>query len=376
VIQPLHKLTAEIRIAPPETEAWAELASNALEPAGGSLPDWVEPQLRWLIPGNGTAPTGIWRDGKLAGVAALERQTARWLPGWPVDVSLETPLFFSGLPLISRLRADDAVAALIGERGVPLILGSVSMDGPFWDSLCRSAKRLNAPLELMAQWQRACLKLEGNHKDWFEGNFDRKRRKEYKRWRARLGELGKLESRQWQPGEPLQPWFDDLCALEAKGWKGQRGSAIACDSKLLLCLEEALDRLGAARQLRFWSITLDGQAIATMFAIVAGERAWLGKIAFDEAHAKYSPGVLQILDATESLFAEGGITLVDSCAVRDHPMIDNIWRDRIAIGDVLIGTPGMLAARFRAMAAAERLRRRARLAAKDVYHRFFRRQKS
>ena len=83
--------------------------------------------------------------------------------------------------------------------------------------------------------------------------------------------------------------------------------------------------------------------------------AWLGKIAFDEAFAKYSPGVLQILDATESLFAEGGIALVDSCAIPDHPMIDNIWRDRIAMADVLIGTPNMPSARFKAMVAAEKL---------------------
>ena len=366
MIQALHKLTVETHIAPAETEAWMELAGEALEAAGGSLPGWVEPQFRWLVPGS--TPTGIWCNGKLAGVAALERQAARWLPGWPVDVSLQTPLFFSGLPLISPMWADDAVAALIGDRGVPLILGSVPMDGPFWDNLCRAAKRLNAPIEIMAQSQRASLKLDGSYKNWFESNFDRKRRKEYKRLRARLGELGKLESRQWRQGEPLQPWFDDLCALEAKGWKGRRGTAIACDSKLVLCLEEAIDRLGAAGQLRFWSITLDGQVIATLFAIVAGERAWLGKIAFDEAHAKYSPGVLQILDATESLFAEGGITLVDSCAAPD-----NIWRDRIAVCDVLVGTPGMRTARFRAMAAAERLRRRARLAAKDVYHRFIRR---
>jgi hypothetical protein len=318
---------------------------------------------------------GLWREGKLTGLAALERQTTRWLPGWSVDVSYETALFFSGLPLISRLDTDDAVAALIGGRGVPMILESLPKAGPFWDSLSRAAQRLNAPIEVMAEWERASLKVEGSYKDWFEGNFDRKRRKEYRRWRSRLSEMGKLESRQWKAGEPLQPWFDELCALEAQGWKGQRGSAIASDSKLVLCLEEALDRLALGRQLRFWSISLDGQAIATMFAIVSGDRAWLGKIAYDEAFAKYSPGVLQILDATESLFAEGGITLVDSCAIPDHPMIDNIWRDRLAMADVLIGTPAMPMARFRAMAAAERLRRRARLAAKDVYHRFIRRQK-
>ena len=142
------------------------------------------------------------------------------------------------------------------------------------------------------------------------------------------------------------------------------------------CLRSALERLAEAGNLRFWSIKLDGRPIATLFAQVVDGEAWLGKIAFDEDFAKYSPGVLQILDATESLFAEGGIMLADSCAVPDHPMIGNIWRDRIAMADVLIGTPNMPSARFKAMTAAELFRRRSRNAAKDVYNRFIRRQKS
>ena len=41
----------------------------------------------------------------------------------------------------------------------------------------------------------------GDHAAWFETNFERKRRKEYRRWRSRLGEMGKLESLSWKRGE-------------------------------------------------------------------------------------------------------------------------------------------------------------------------------
>ena len=64
------------------------------------MPAWIEPQVQIL--GSSSPPLGIWQKGKLLGVAALERQNARWLPGWTVDVSFETPFFFSGLPLIAR----------------------------------------------------------------------------------------------------------------------------------------------------------------------------------------------------------------------------------------------------------------------------------
>jgi len=378
VAQPLHRLTdhaefAAITLAKADAEAWAKLGEGVMEPAAGAMPAWLEPQMRLAV--SSSPPSGIWQNGKLLGVAALERQNARWLPGWPVDVSFETPLFFSGIPLIARDGAEEALAALIAGRNAPLLLKSLPVNGPFWDGLGIAARRLNAPVEIVESWERAALRLDGDFESWFEKNFERKRRKEYRRWRSRLAEMGKLESRSWRPGEALEPWFEDFCALEATGWKGKRGSAIACDSELKACLREALDNLAGTGQLRFWSIALDGKVIATMFAQVVGEKAWLGKIAFDESHAKYSPGVLQILDATEALFEDGSIDIVDSCAIPNHPMIDNIWRDRIVVADVLIGTPNMPQSRFKAMVAAENFRRRTRSAAKDVYNRFIRRQK-
>ncbi|MBL8908360.1 MAG: GNAT family N-acetyltransferase [Rhizobiales bacterium] len=379
MVQPLRKLTktdeaAPIALAPARGEDWRALGGHALEAAGGTMPAWIEPQVQIL--GSSSPPLGIWQKGRLLGVVALERQNARWLPGWPVDVSFETPFFFSGLPLIAEDRADAAIESLIADRGVPLLLKSIPIDGPFWDALCRATRKLNAPVAIIAQWQRAALRPGGNYSAWFETNFERKRRKEYRRWRARLGEMGKLESLNWKQGERLDPWFADFLALEAKGWKGKRGSAIGCDAALSDCLRSQLEQLAQAGHLRFWSIRLDGRPIASLFAHVIGGKAWLGKIAFDEDHAKYSPGVLQILDATEALFAEGDIALADSCAAPDHPMIDNIWRDRIMMADLLIGTPNMPPARFKAMMAAEAFRRRGRNAAKDVYNRFIRRQKS
>jgi len=312
----------------------------------------------------------------LLGVIPLERQIARWLPGWPVDVSWRTPLTFSGAPLIENGAAGEAFRAFIGGRGVPLILESFPADGPLWDTLCQTAHEVGAPIEILGRWERAALRPTGEFSTWFEKNFNSKRRKEYRRWHARLAQLGELQSCQWQKGQSVVAWLDAFADLEARSWKGQQGSALNSDPVVKACLAEALENLAIAGQLRFWSITLDGAPIASMFAIVVRDRAWLGKIAHSETFAKYSPGVLQILDATEYLFAEGGIMLADSCAIPEHPMMNNIWRDRVQMADILIGTPNIAVTRFRAMVAAEQLRRRARETAKDVYYRFMRRRKS
>ena len=67
-----------------------------------------------------------------------------------------------------------------------------------------------------------------------------------------------------------------------------------------------------------------------------GKRAYFFKIAYDEALAKSSPGVQLTLDLTRHLCSDPAIAEVDSTANAYHPMIDKIWRQRMAIATSLI----------------------------------------
>ena len=49
-----------------------------------------------------------------------------------------------------------------------------------------------------------------------------------------------------------------------------------------------------------------------------------------------SPGVQLVCDLTENLLAETTPARVDSCAAPGHPMIDHVWRERLALSDRLI----------------------------------------
>jgi hypothetical protein len=99
----------------------------------------------------------------------------------------------------------------------------------------------------------------------------------------------------------------------------------------------------------------------------SGDTAWCWKIAYDEQHARASPGVQLMLQATKTLLAEPGLSHIDSCAAPDHPMIDHIWRERLPLADRLVrpGPDGgaafaltrlLEAARTRTIAAARRAR--------------------
>jgi hypothetical protein len=76
--------------------------------------------------------------------------------------------------------------------------------------------------------------------------------------------------------------------------------------------------------------------VAAAIVLRHQDRAFYFKLGVDERFAKFSPGVQLTLDLTRHLCADPDISTVDSTANPDHPMINPIWRGRLAIGDVLI----------------------------------------
>jgi hypothetical protein len=126
----------------------------------------------------------------------------------------------------------------------------------------------------------------------------------------------------------------------------------------------ALAHEGKAEIMR---LMLAGRAIAALIVLRSGDTAWCWKIAYDEQHARASPGVQLMLQATKALLAETGLAYVDSCAAPDHPMIDHIWRERLPLADLLVQpgpyggaafalTRALEGARTGAIAAAKRVR--------------------
>ena len=329
---------------------WQTLEAEALFPAAGMLAPWASAQQRL----SGIAALRIKDGNKLIGAFALQKHVAMLRP-------VQTALTFSGLPLVARA---DALAELLAATGARFaLLKSVPASGPFWDTLVKANRHA-----VLKRWERAGLSPSGAFEDWYDASFERKRRKEYRRLRARLAESGKLESLSLTRGEDPAPWTDDLLALEAKGWKGARGTAVAADPAVAGALKDALKELAESGNLRFWKLALDGRPLAMMFAMIHGECCWLGKIAYDEDHAKFSPGVLLVLDATEAIFAEKTITLADSCAIPGHPMIENIWRDRLKVADVMVAPHSVGMKRFDFIRKVEKWRRGARNYARDTYY--------
>ena len=245
------------------------------------------------------------------------------------------------------------------------------MRWPLWTAI----KEASGYFAAIDCWERAVLCPVGSYENWLDENFERKRRKEYRRLQARLSEQGRFEALNFCAEDDAAQWANEFLELEAAGWKGKRGTAIKANEAAAAMLRESCQALSRAGKLRFWKLALDGKPIAMLYAVVENNEAWLGKIAFDEGWAKYSPGVLLILHATEQLFAEN-VTQADSCAIPDHPMINHLWRDRLKVADVMLGSPALSEAKFNFAVNIERNRRWLRTRARTIYYKLTGRHRS
>ena len=128
-----------------------------------------------------------------------------------------------------------------------------------------------------------------------------------------------------------------------------------------------MSRLSAAGMAEIVTLSSGSEPVAAGLVLRQGRRAFYFKIAYDEKVAKLSPGVQLTLDLTQRLCADPSIDDVDSIAVARHPMIDHVWRDRLAVADLLVPTqPGALPGHI--LAGAISGRRAARAWARRFVH--------
>jgi CelD/BcsL family acetyltransferase involved in cellulose biosynthesis len=297
-------------------------------PATFSHPDWTR-AISAHVAGSTLVQVPASGLPRLSGLLQRKRWPVAYYDSWLTALT-PTGLPAAGLPP----RAEDALA-LLDSTEAPILFRNMRLEHPVAQALLAAASQQKT----IKSWQRAALNLSGSFDDWLMQNFDQKRRKELKRLRARLGEQGQLQSVELESGGDVGPFLEAFLTLEAKGWKGQRGTAVANDTKMKQGFAAGLTAMHCNGRLKFWQINLDGRPIASLFALVDDGEATLGKIAHDEDFAKYSPGVLIILDATATLMGQQELRLADSNAMPNHPMIDRIWRDRITCADILLAGP-------------------------------------
>jgi CelD/BcsL family acetyltransferase involved in cellulose biosynthesis len=330
---------------------WRDLASRAAEPNVFAGSEFLLPALRLAGAGCPTILL-VWPDAsraRLIGILALRlppigQGLARV---WRSEQAGLAGAMFDADLIAVALEA--ALAWLRARRGVAgLILPAVEPGGAVARAIRALAVRLALPLEEINQRRRAALVLGGGA--GFEAALEKKRRKEWARQQRRLAERGRLQTRLAEGADAVERFL----ALEAKGWKGARGTALSADPRRLDFARAMLGAFAEQRRLQIHELALDGSAIAIGIVLRDGARAFYWKTAYDEAFGEFSPGVQLTLALSRRQEREPGLALVDSCALQDHPMIDRIWPGRIDLVDFALAVGTERGWRLRAWLAAER----------------------
>jgi CelD/BcsL family acetyltransferase involved in cellulose biosynthesis len=350
-------------------EPWRALAERAVEPNVFYGPDFALAAA--AVFGRDVEAVLVWAGPqRLIGLFPLGVARRRYGVKLALAIGWTHPFAPLGTPLVDRDAMDAAIVAFLdhisGDERLPklLLLPYLHEAGPVADALRAALARQGGAFAPFGRHQRAALVPGEDRANYLAHAIGGKRRKELRRQRHRLAESGALGfALATSPGDIVAA-LQDFMRLEAGGWKGRAGTAIAQHEDIARFVEAAIVALAARGEANVVRLASGAQPIACGITLRSGAWAWGWKIAYDERFAAASPGVQLYLDLTEALLADPGIAVADSCATPDHPMIDHLWRERLPLADWLVAlTPG---ARFSLACRFETLRRHAIAIARGI----------
>lgn len=335
---------------------WEELARTASEPNPFFEPWHFLPALE-LLPQQrhrrfllvyGQAERlagGICAPAPLIGFVPMTCR--RLLPGTPICVSdmWTHPYCFLATPLLRAGHEAEALDLLFDwfrkdRLGTALWrLEMVSGDGPFARALMDLCFRERRPRFLVGGYARALLEpTAASGAEYMANHLSNRRLKDFRRKQKGLRKLGTVQTRTMQPNEAAEPWIEQFLALEASGWKGRAGTALACEPAHATFFRKMCQGAHARGKLEMLGLFLDDRAIALQCNLGDARGLFAFKIAYDENLSQYSPGVLLEIFNIERMHELRHARWMDSCAIPNHPMINRLWIERRLIQNLWLST--------------------------------------
>jgi CelD/BcsL family acetyltransferase involved in cellulose biosynthesis len=337
VAKPADGLT---RLADISATHWRALAERAIEPNGYYLPDW-ELAINASAQGRGgVLALGSWNDtGALTGLLPVISMWRAYRIPLPALVSAD-PYGTLSTPLLDRGHDEAAAAEIMHQArrsgAHALILRDTSFDGAAMAAFTTVLRRDGITPRVLQSHVRAALDARRGADELLHEALGHKKLKELRRQRNRLADHGRVEVDIARAPDGVAVAIETFLKLEASGWKGKRGTALAQDDGDAAFIRRATSALAASRQCEIVTLKAGASPVAAAIVLRHQDRAFYFKLGVDERFAKFSPGVQLTLELTRHLCADPAVAFADSTANPDHPMINPIWRERLAIGDVLI----------------------------------------
>lgn len=323
-----------------EIEAWERLAERAVEPNPFFEPGFVcsaaktldEPDARLLVAdGSG----GEWLG--CMPVRPLPRRGPRVAWGtWNHDYS------FLGTPLVDpdglEPYAEELLALLRQPGGGRFLVLRDVHEGPVLDALRRAiAASPTVGMTFERSIERAAVARRDQPDYAAALKPSRRRRLRGRRRKLEQALDGELRFRDLGREEGA---VESFLELEASGWKGEEGTAMACDpaaAEFFAAMCEWFDRRG---RLQMRAMEGDEGPIGMNCNIAAGDTVFSFKTAFDESYRKYAPGLLLQLDEFEHWHRCEDSEFIDSCGDPEASTLNELWPDRRQITTVVLSRRG------------------------------------
>ncbi|TMA25821.1 MAG: GNAT family N-acetyltransferase [Deltaproteobacteria bacterium] len=194
------------------------------------------------------------------------------------------------------------------------------MDTPGWDRLRLRdlpdgaqewqlrglAERAGYPCGLFVSMRSPYLPLPKKYEE-VEAAVDGKFRQNLRRRKRRLAEQGEVKYVivDGRDAKELDEALADFFTIEAGGWKGQSGTAIAQRPDLVGFYTQVARDAAKRKELMLGFLELANKRIAGHMSLIRGARSYLFKLGYDEKFHEFSPGQQLVSEAIRDACSRG-----------------------------------------------------------------------
>ncbi len=247
-----------------------------------------------------------------------------------------------GTPLVRAGSAPEALGALLEwmrrERAASVFeLSCLVAGGPVHQAIVEALGRRGGSWFAVDAYARPLLRRDRDARSYVASSLSAESRKKLRRAERRLCEQGDLVRRALRPGDDIAKWAEELLRLEASGWKGKRGSALACSEANRRFALEVFTEAFARGRLMMVGLDLGGRPIARYTAFTGGEGAFSFKTAYDEDFRRCSPGILAEVEMIGEFHERAELRWMDSFTAPGNGTLAWLWKDRCLVQHVALG---------------------------------------
>jgi CelD/BcsL family acetyltransferase involved in cellulose biosynthesis len=343
--------------------AWDRLVERACAPA----PFFTRPVVSAHVEHSITGPPPHFvvarRGDALAALLPFTPRGARLGFGRRAHAAWTSPYVTNATPLVAADEMPEAIEALLdgmagARRPACWLLPRVSVESPVGAMLRAAMDRRGWAVRAVSGFERAVLERRPDYGAYARSDLKPGRRKSLRRQRKRLAELGSVRFDSFTEGSGLRQAVADFLALEMRGWKGARRTALASRDETAAFARALFGSPGQGGvSPRADVLSLDGRPIAVSLALACGGTAHLLKTAYDEELRACAPGLVLEDEIIRAFHETTDLRRLDSASGAGSAL-DELYVDREPIADLVVGAdPCLSRTAFAATVEAELARR-------------------